>query len=115
MALPLSRISAVLASLVLLQGSDFSCSTGDSLGVGVGVGGIRVSGVVHFLEIEGGCWQLRGDNGSQYELRPAQAPPKMLVDGARVSVILDLRTDLASVCQVGQIADVDDVESIRLP
>jgi hypothetical protein len=107
-----SRLAAVVSALVLLQASDFSCTTGANA---FAPNGIRVTGVVFFLSIEGGCWQLRANNGARYELRPGQAPSKLLVDGAQVTVILDLRTDLVSACQVGQVADVEQVESIRVP
>jgi len=106
-----SRIMGVAAALVLLQASDFSCSTGSALGPD----GIRVTGVVLYLDVEGGCWQLRTDSGERYELRPGQAPSTILVDGARVTLTLDLRSDLVSVCMVGRIADVAAVESVRLP
>lgn len=111
MSQPLHRLVNLAAALVLLQASDVTCSSGDAFAPD----GIRVTGLVVFLRIEGGCWQLQADNGARYELRPDQAPPKMLVDGARVTLLLYLRTDLASFCAVGQIADVERVESVRLP
>ena len=106
------RVTGVIAAILLLQASDFSCSTG---GDAFGPDGIRVTGIVLFLEVEGGCWQLRADNGARYELRPAQAPSRILVDGARVSVVLETRKDLVSICQTGQVADVQRVDSVQLP
>ncbi|MGH7519013.1 MAG: hypothetical protein ACREOC_16370 [Gemmatimonadales bacterium] len=106
------RVTGVLAAILLLPASDFSCSTG---GDAFGPDGIRVTGIVLFLEVEGGCWQLRADNGERYELRPDQAPASILVDGARVSAVLKTRKDLVSVCQMGQIADVQRVDSVQLP
>ncbi len=106
------RATGILAAILTLQASDFRCSTG---GDAFGPGGIRVTGIVLFLEIEGGCWQLRADSGTRYELRPGQAPSSILVDGARVSVVLETRKDLVGVCQTGQIADVERVESVELP
>lgn len=111
MSQALHRFLSVVAALVLLQASDVTCSTGD----GFAPGGIRVTGTLHFVRVQGGCWQLQADNGARYELRPEQAPSKIFVDGARVTLVLDLRTDLASFCAVGQIADVERVESVRLP
>ena len=111
MSQPLYRLVNVVAALVLVQASDVTCSTGDAFAPD----GIRVTGVLHFLQVEGGCWQLRADNGARYELRPDQAPSKILVDGAHLTLVVDPRTDLASVCAVGQIADVARVESVRLP
>ena len=107
----LFRVSALTAAVILVQASDFSCSTGDSLGPG----GIRVTGEVHFAKVEAGCWVLQADSGRRYELRPGQAPPEILVEGARVTVVLEPRTDLTSICMVGEIADVERVESVRLP
>lgn len=108
-----SRIAGVVA-LVVLQASDFSCTTGADA-FAFATNGIRVTGVVHFLQIEGGCWQLQASNGARYELRPDQAPSKVLVDSAQVTLVLDPRTDLVSACAVGQIADVEQVESVRVP
>ena len=109
----LRRGPAILAALIVLQASDFSCSTGgDSLGPGVS---IQVSGVVRFAQIEGGCWVLRADDGTVYELRSDKVASIILVDGARVSVMLRPRSDLSSTCMLGQIADVEAVESVRLP
>jgi hypothetical protein len=105
------RTAAFAAAVVLLQGSDFSCTTGDSLAPG----GSTVTGVVVFVKVEGGCWRLEADSGERYELRPEQAPSSILVNGARVSVVLELRTDLVSSCQAARPADVQEVHSVRLP
>ncbi|MGH7629545.1 MAG: hypothetical protein ACREOF_09145 [Gemmatimonadales bacterium] len=112
MSRPLRGVTALLAALVLLQAGDFRCSSG---GDAFAPGGIHVTGIVVFVEVEGGCWQLRADDGARYELRPGQAPSKVLVDGARVSLVLDLRDDAVSICMVGRIADVERVESVQLP
>ena len=77
--------------------------------------GFVVSGVVRFLDIEGGCWQLQARNGARYELRPGQAPAAILVDGAKVVVRVQVRPDLVSICNVGQIVDVLRVISIPGP
>jgi len=100
-----------VAAAALLHGTDFSCSTGSDF---VGPGdGIRVSGTVHFLAVEGGCWQLQARNGARYELRPKQAPSSVLVDGAQVVVVVRIRTDLAAACMAGDPVDVERVESVR--
>ncbi len=112
MSRPPHGVTAFLTAFALLQASDFSCSSG---GDAFAPGGIRVTGIVVFVEVEGGCWQLQADDGARYELSPHQAPSKILVDGARVSLVLDLRDDAVSICMVGQIADVERVESVQLP
>ena len=49
-------------------------------------------------------------NGKNYELRGDQAPAGLLTNGKAVTLVLKLRSDLMSACQVGQIADVVRVE-----
>ena len=105
--------ATLFTGLLLVHATDFSCSAGtDAFAPSAG---IRVSGTVRFVSVEGGCWQLQAQNGARYELRPTQAPSRVLVDAAQVVLVVQLRTDLASVCMVGDIVDVQRVESIRAP
>jgi hypothetical protein len=108
-----ARPFATLFAALLLFHSDFSCSAGT--GPLASSTGIEVRGTVRFVNIEGGCWQLQAQNGARYELRPAQAPSRVLVDGAQVVLVIRLRTDLVSVCMVGDIVDVERVESVHAP
>jgi hypothetical protein len=109
----LVRGPAILFALILLQASDFSCSAGaDALGPQVS---IQVSGVVRFVDVEGGCWAFRADDGSIYELVTDKASSRILVDGARATLVLAPREDAVSVCMVGRIAVVDEVKSLQLP
>jgi hypothetical protein len=109
----LVRGPAILFALMLLQASDFSCSAGgDALGPRVS---IQVSGVVRFVDVEGGCWAFRADDGSVYELVTDKASSRILVDGARATLVLAPREDAVSVCMVGRIAVVDEVKSLQLP
>lgn len=68
--------------------------------------GMVVSGVVKRVEVSGGCWQLVGNDSTNYELRPDQAPAELLVDQKAVTVTLKMRPDLMSNCMVGKIVDV---------
>ncbi|MFQ5529233.1 MAG: hypothetical protein ACE5FP_02700 [Gemmatimonadota bacterium] len=70
---------------------------------------IEVAATVQFVAVEGGCWSLVTDNGTRYE--PVNLDPSFQSDGLKVDVTLRPRTDLASICQVGEIVEV---ESIRL-
>jgi hypothetical protein len=104
---------AILAALMLLSASDFSCSTsGDSLGPTVS---IEVSGVVRFVDVEGGCWAFRGDDGTVYELVADKVSSRILVDGARATLVLEPSEGAVSVCMVGRIAKVEQVKSLQLP
>ena len=86
-----------------------------TLSTASGTGELRFHGTIRFVEVEGGCWQFQTDNGRRFELRPGQAPDAILRDGTAAMLVLDLRTDLASVCQVGTVADVERVERVRAP
>ncbi len=113
-----SRVQArpfatLLTALLLFHATDFSCSAGT--GAFAPSAGIRVSGTVRFVNVEGGCWQLQAQNGARYELQPTQAPARVLVDGAQVVLVVRLRTDLVSVCMVGDIVDVERVEWLHAP
>ncbi|HEX2451540.1 MAG TPA: hypothetical protein VHJ69_10375 [Gemmatimonadales bacterium] len=105
------RTGALFAVIASAHATDFACTTA----AGFGPGGFPVTGFVLFIEIGDGCWQLRGDDGRTFELRPDQAPAAMLVDGARVSVVVEVRQDLTAICGVGRIADVERVDSVTLP
>jgi len=105
--------ATLFTAFLLAHATDFSCSAGtDAFAPSTG---IRVSGTVRFVSVESGCWQLQAQNGARYELRPTEAPSRVLVDGAQVVTVVQLRSDLTSVCMVGELVDVQRVESVRAP
>lgn len=72
---------------------------------------ITVTGTANKVEVGVNCWRFSGEDGKGYELRPDQAPADVLVDGKRQTLVLKLRADLMSSCQVGQLVDVVRVTS----
>ncbi len=76
--------------------------------IGTPPGSFRVTGTVHFIPVEGGCWALRVSESVQYE--PLGLPAVFRVDGMEVRALLTLRDDLGSLCQVGRIAEVLEIE-----
>lgn len=93
-----SSLHAVLLPLLLLAtGNTTECR----LSTESGTGELQISGTVHFLEVDGGCWQLETEAGRRYELVPGQVPDSMLRDGARVSVVGQLVEGSETGCQVG--------------
>lgn len=69
----------------------------------------RVSGTMKFIDIEGGCWQFKGDNGTNYELtKLAEKLSAPLKDGLKLTVDVKEKEG-ASVCQVGKLAEVVNV------
>jgi len=77
-----------------------------------GSGELRVSGTLHFLEAEGGCWQLVGLNGSRYELRASELPDAVRREGARVT-LLGTALDAAAECDGGTVFQVDRVVRVE--
>lgn len=76
--------------------------------MGTPPGSFRVDGTVRFIPVEGGCWALRVNDAVQYE--PLGLPVAFRIDGLEVRALLKLRDDLASICMVGRIAEVLDIE-----
>jgi hypothetical protein len=103
------RISLVpLILLAMGSGSRCEISTASSTGE------LRLVGTIHFLESDGGCWQLLGESGGRYELQPEQAPASLLRDGARVSVIGEPAEGTDTGCSVGLPIDVRRVLSVEM-
>jgi hypothetical protein len=72
---------------------------------------IRVDGAVHFYDLEGGFWAIRGDDGTTYD--PLDAlPAEFQAEGLRVRLEAKLRPDLASVHMVGPIVEIISLERI---
>lgn len=74
---------------------------------------LRISGTIHFLEVEGGCWQLEAADGRRFELRASELPEAARRDGARVTLLGTPRDDVASVCQVGTFLEVERVVRVE--
>jgi hypothetical protein len=65
---------------------------------------IDAHGIVHFIDVEGGCWQFEDDAGRVYQ--PTGGPYYMYCDGIEGNLQGCLRPDLVSICQVGTIVEV---------
>jgi hypothetical protein len=79
-----------------------------------GTGELHISGTVHFLRVENGCWQLAAESGRHYELQPEQAPASLLRDGVRVSVVGQPAEGSETGCRVGMPIDVRRVVSVEI-
>jgi hypothetical protein len=101
--------SSLLPLLLVTTGTTSRCE----LSTQSGTGELRITGTVHFLELEHGCWQLEATNGRRYELQPAQAPAALLQDGVRVSLVGQLAEGSSTGCQVGMPIDVRRVVSVE--
>jgi hypothetical protein len=106
--------SALHASLIPLLLLASGTTTRCQLSTESGTGELHISGTVHFLRVENGCWQLEAENGRRYELQPEQAPASLLRDGAKVSVVGQLAEGSETGCRVGMPIDVRRVVSVEV-
>lgn len=70
-----------------------------------------VTATVRFIPIEGGFYALRGDDSVTYD--PRNLPKLFQVDGMRVQLRLNVRSDLGGVHMVGPIVDIVSIVQIR--
>lgn len=71
---------------------------------------MRVTGTIHSVNVEGGCWRFDAENGAHYEILKSSAPSGLLVDGKQVTLTVKPRPDVMSTCMVGPIVEVVRVE-----
>ena len=64
---------------------------------------INDSGTVRFVDVEGGCWVIDTESD---RLEPINLEARFRVDGLFVVFSANRRTDLATICQVGQIVEI---------
>ncbi|HEX2220794.1 MAG TPA: hypothetical protein VHG35_18490 [Gemmatimonadales bacterium] len=92
-----ARYGSLVPLVLIASGAPSRCE----LSTDSGTGELRVSGTVHFIEVDGGCWQLDAGEGRRYELLPDQAPTSLLRHGTRASVVGHLAPASETGCSVG--------------
>jgi hypothetical protein len=70
---------------------------------------VSIIGTIKKLAVEGTCYQLAADDGKKYELMGKF--PK--IDGTRVQVSGIAKSDMVTICQVGQPLQVKTVRVIK--
>lgn len=63
-----------------------------------------ITGTIGFVDVEGGVWVMRGDDGVTYD--PIVLPPEFRLDGLRVEATLRIRGDLFSTDMVGVVVEI---------
>lgn len=69
---------------------------------------VEVDATIQFVDVEGGFWAIRGDDGVTYD--PRAFPPDFRKEGLRVHAVLNQRDDMAGAHMVGPIVDVLHLE-----
>jgi hypothetical protein len=98
------RVVAVAAAALM------ALSCGSAAAPDVPAGAVRVNGVVHFYSLEGGFWAVRGDDGVIYD--PMNGLPTAFQrEDLRVTMIVNIRKDLAGIHMVGPIVEILHIEA----
>lgn len=73
--------------------------------------GKEILGTVRFVNVEGGCWKIQGDDGKSYE--PLNLPKEYRSDGLRVMFTASPPEEpLGSLCMVGILVHLDQIELV---
>ena|SRR6185369_1832268 len=73
---------------------------------------IRLTGTMHLIPVENGCWQFTANNGTGYELYGAQMD-SLRSEGAEVVLRVRLKPNMKGVCMVGIVAEVMEIISVQ--
>jgi hypothetical protein len=74
-------------------------------------GSMRVTGTARFLNLEGGFWALRGEDGVTYDPKDG-LPAAFQRDGMRVTAIVKPRNDLGGIHMVGPIVEILEIKAL---
>ena len=94
----LVRAAGVAVAALLLAGSCQLLDPGES---------ISGTGTVQYLDLEGGCWVIKS-SGERYE--PLSLPSEFREDGLRLRFEARPAEDVASICMVGPIIELVEIE-----
>ena len=72
-------------------------------------GAIQVNGTVHHVNLEGGFWAIRGEDGVTYDPMHGLAST-FQVEHLRVTLVGRVRSDMGGVHMVGPIIEVLSIE-----
>lgn len=98
------RSSPAFAAALLLAGSTLAC--GDATGPDA----VEIVAAVEFQAVEGGCWSLLAGDGTRYE--PLELSEPYRVQGLEVEASVRRRTDLGTICQVGQVVEIVEIRAL---
>jgi hypothetical protein len=105
----ISVISAIFAVGILLPNIPALANKDTAVPATAKPATLNLTGTIRKLAVEGTCYQLDGDNGQKYELMGKF--PK--IDGTKVRVSGVVKTDMVTICQVGQPLQVKTVRVIK--
>jgi hypothetical protein len=102
MVRPRALYASLLLAVTVACGSPTSPSVPD--------GAIRVNGTIHYFNLEGGLWAIRGDDGVVYDPLNGLAPAFQR-ENTRVTLVARVRHDMGGIHMVGPIVEVLSIEA----
>jgi len=75
----------------------------------VEVHSFEINGTMHYINENGGCWQFIENNGELYELTGAKVV-HILQEGLRANLIVRGPLRLPTVCHVGKIVELLEIQ-----
>ena len=77
----------------------------------VSPGNLNITGAVHHIDLEGGFWAIRGDDGATYD--PVKGlPTEYQTEGLRVQVEAKPRPDVASIHMTGTMIEIVKIRKL---
>jgi hypothetical protein len=71
-----------------------------------------ISGIMNYLEVEGGCWQFIDEDGETYEIVGLNVAP-LLVNGQKAEIVVREIPGVASICMVGKMVELLEIIQIN--
>ena len=103
----MGRVRSLLLVLMVLQGIS---ACGSPTAPELPAGAVRVNGTVHYFNLEGGFWAVRGEDGVTYDPIAGLAPAFQR-ENLRVTMIARIRTDMGGIHMVGPLVEVLSMET----
>jgi hypothetical protein len=72
---------------------------------------VRVDGTVHYFDLEGGFWAIKGDDGKTYDPMGG-VPADYQKDGLRVHLVAKVRPDVGSIHMAGVMVEIISIRRI---
>ncbi len=96
-----------LLFLALVSVALHACSSSEAT-KSYGKGVLVLTGRMHFVNIESGCWQFIADDSTHYEIAGENVKP-LLHEGLRTKVAVRELRGRASTCMVGKLMELVDI------
>ena len=99
-----------MVQTVLIVSSVCVAACGSPTAPELPAGAIQVNGTVRYIDLEGGFWAVRGDDGVTYDPMNGLAPAYQR-QNLRVTLVAKIRNDVGGIHMVGPIVEVISIRT----